>query len=289
VSILQDPIYLKPETLDRALDYLTEYPQATLWAGGTDLIVHLEHKKLKVSGIIDLTSIPELRFIEDCGDKVRIGALTTIYEIQTSPVIKKEFAFLAQAALVLASWQIRTLATIGGNIVTAAPSAETGCPLILLDGNIIVQSKNGERKIPTNQFFKGPGKCDLAPGEIVKEIELEKLPHGYQTIYQKERLRRSMDIALANAACVLNLDGDKCQEARIGLGAVAPVPMRAVKTEAVLNGQVMSDELVEKAAQTAASECKPITDIRATADYRRDLIYALVKRQLTALWKAGAE
>ena len=98
-----------------------------------------------------------------------------------------------------------------------------------------------------------------------------------------------MDIALANAACVLNLDGDKCQEARIGLGAVAPVPMRAVKTEAVLNGQVMSDELVEKAAQTAASECKPITDIRATADYRRDLIYALVKRQLTALWKAGAE
>lgn len=287
--MLQDPIYLKPETLDQALDYLTEYPQATLWAGGTDLVVHLEHKKIKVSEIIDLTSIPELRFIEDAGDKVRIGALTTIYDIQISPVIKKEFAFLAQAALVLASWQIRTLATIGGNIVTAAPSAETGCPLILLNGNVIVQSKNSERKIPTGQFFKGPGKCDLMPGEIVKEIELAKLPQGYQTIYQKERLRRSMDIALANAACVLKLDGDKCQEVRIGLGAVAPVPMRAVKTEAVLNGQVMSDELIEKAAQTAASECKPITDIRATADYRRDLIHALVKRSLTTMWKAGAE
>jgi carbon-monoxide dehydrogenase medium subunit len=287
--MLQDQIFLRPDTLAKAVDYLAEYPQATLWAGGTDLVVKLEHKRLKVSEIIDLTNIPELKYIEDAGDYVRIGALTSIYDIQVSPLIKKEFPLLAQAALVLGSWQVRTLATVGGNIVTAAPSAETACPILILGGTIIVEGKNGERKIAADQFFKGPGQTYLEAGEIVKEIQLPKLAPGYQTIYIKERLRRSMDIALVNVACVLKLDGDKIEDVHIGLGAVAPTPMRAVKTEAVLKGRTLSNELIHEAAMAAMNECTPITDIRATAEYRRHLIHVSIERALETLWKAGAK
>lgn len=286
---MQEKIYLRPTSLAAAVDYYTQYPGATLWAGGTDLVVRLEHKKLKVAEILDLTSIAELRFIRDCDHQVKIGALTTIYDLETSPAIKEEFPLLAQAAHALGSWQVRTLATIGGNIVTAAPSAETANPIILTGGTIIVCSKDGEREIPAGQFFTGPGQTSLMPGEIVKEIILPKLPQGFQSIYMKESLRRSMDIALANMGCVIKLDGDKCEEVRIGLGAVAPVPMRAAQTEKLLNSQVMSLELIEKAAQTAANECKPIDDIRATADYRRDLIKTMVQRALKSLWKTGEQ
>lgn len=285
---MQDVSYLKPETIEMALDYLAEYKEAFLWAGGTDLVVKLERKKIKVSQIIDLKSIKELSFIED-DDQVRVGALTTIHDIEVSQVIKKEFPLLAQAAHALGSWQIRTLATIGGNLVTAAPSAETATPILILGGTMIAQSKKGDREIPARLFFRGPGQTALIPGEILKEIRLPKLPQGFQSIYLKESLRRSMDIALVSVACILKLDGDKCQEVRLGLGAVAPVPMRAAKTEKILIDQIMNAELIEKAAQTAADECQPIDDIRATASYRRELVQVLVKRALTSLWKAGAE
>lgn len=285
---MQDVIYLKPENIEKALDYLAEYKEASLWAGGTDLVVKLERKKIRISQVIDLKSIRELSFIED-DDQVRIGALTTIHDIEVSEVIKKEFPLLAQAAYVLGSWQIRTLATIGGNLVTAAPSAETATPILILGGTMIAQSKNGDREIPARLFFRGPGKTALIPGEILKEIQLPKLPQGFQSIYLKESLRRSMDIALVSVACVLKLDGDKCQEVRLGLGAVAPVPMRAAKTEKLLTEQIMNAEVIEIAAQTAADECQPIDDIRATASYRRELVQVLVKRALTSLWKVGAE
>jgi len=285
---LHDVIYLKPKNLEKALDYLAEYNEASLWAGGTDLVIKLERKRIKISQVIDLKSIRELSFIED-DDQVRIGSLTTIHDIEVSPVIKKEFPLLAQAAHVLGSWQVRTLATVGGNLVTAAPSAETATPILILGGTMIAQSKNGDREIPAELFFRGPGKTALIPGEILKEIQLPKLPQGYQSIYLKESLRRSMDIALVSVACVLKLDGDRCQEVRLGLGAVAPVPIRAIKSEESLTEQIMSAELIEKAAKIAADECQPIDDIRATASYRRELVQVLVKRALTTLWKAGAK
>ena len=288
VSNLQDVIYLKPENLEKALNYLDEHKDATLWAGGTDLVVKLKHKKVWVSKIIDFKSLEELNFIEDA-DQVRIGALTTIHDIEVSPVIKREFPLLAEAAHVLGSWQVRTLATVGGNLVTAAPSAETATPILILGGTMIAQSKNGDRIIPAKNFFKGPGKTALIPGEILKEIRLPRLPLGSQSIYLKESLRRSMDIALVSVACVLKLDGDRCQEVRLGLGAVAPVPMRAIRGEESLTEQIMSAEIIEKAAKIAADECQPIDDIRATASYRRELVQVLVKRALTSLWKAGAK
>lgn len=285
---MQDVIYLKPENLKKALYYLAEYREACLWAGGTDLVVKLERKSIRISQVIDLKSIRELSFIKD-DDQVRIGALTTIHDIEVSPVIKNEFPLLAQAAHVLGSWQIRTLATIGGNLMTAAPSAETATPILILGGTLIAQSKHGDREIPARLFFRGPGKTALIPGEILKEIQLPRLPQGYKSVYLKESLRRSMDIALVSVACVLKLDGDRCQEVRLGLGAVAPVPMRATKTEELLTEQIMNEEIIEKAAKTAANECQPIDDIRATAAYRRKLVQVLVKRALTSLWKAGAD
>ncbi|MGS0763497.1 FAD binding domain-containing protein [Syntrophomonas curvata] len=287
---MQDQIYLKPTNLNAALDYLTEFPEATLWAGGTDLVVKLEHKRIKVSAIIDLTRVPELNYIEETdAGTVKIGALSNINAIEYSPLVRKEFPLLAQAAHFLGSWQIRTLATIGGNLVTAAPSAETAAPLLVLGATMVARSKQEERRIPAHLFFKGPGQTALLPGEILKEIEIPKLPQGSKSIYLKESLRRSMDIALASMGCVLKLDGDQCREVRIGLGAVAPVPMRADETEALLNGHIMTDEIIGKAALKAAEECKPIDDIRATAVYRRELVQTMVQKALISLWKDGEE
>lgn len=283
---MHDVSYFRPEKLDQAVEFLKDHQEATLWAGGTDLVIQLENKRLKISEIIDLKSINELRFIE-AGNPIRIGSMTTIHDLESSDLIKKEFPVLAQAAHALGSWQIRTLATVGGNVSNAAPSAETASPILILDGKMVVETKEGEKEIPAEQFFKGPGQTVLKQDEILKEIRLSKLPEGFKSIYLKHSLRRSMDIALVSVACALETEGDKCTEIRLGLGAVAPVPMRAENAEKMLSGQMLTEELIEEASSAAAAECHPIDDIRATAGYRRELVQVLVRRALTSLWKAG--
>lgn len=282
-----DVKYFKPVNLDEAIALLDQHKQATLWAGGTDLVVKLEHKRVNPRNIIDLKGLQELRYIKEHGAEVSIGALTTIRDLETSDLISEHFPLLAQAAHVLGSWQVRTLATIAGNIVNAAPSAEMAAPILVLGGTVIAEGSSGERSIAGESFFTGPGQTSLKSGEIVKEIRLPKMSAGTKSVYLKHSLRRSMDIALVNSACLLTTDGDKCTEARIGLGAVAPVPMRAEKAEALLVGQVLNEKTIRQAATAAAAECRPIDDIRAKAEYRRELVQSLVTRALTLLWKAG--
>lgn len=283
---MQNINYFRPENLQQAVEFVAKHENATLWAGGTDLVVKLENNRLQVSDIVDLKGIKQLRYIED-GDQVRIGALSTIYDLESSDLIRTQFPLLAEAAHVIGSWQIRTLATLAGNLVNAAPSADTATPILILGGTVVAEGINGERKIPIEQFFTSPGKTCLASGEIVKEVILPKMPPTTKSVYLKHGVRKSMDIALVAVACSLNLQGTKCVEARIGLGAVAPIPMRAKATEELLNGQILTEQLIDEAAKMAAAECQPISDIRGSESYRRELIEVLVRRALTYLKKEG--
>ena len=283
---LSNVAYSSPKNLTELVHLLAQDRQATLWAGGTDLTVKLENKRLKVSHIINLKDIRELNFIEEA-ENIKIGALTTLRKLEASDLIRKEYPLLAQAAHALGSWQIRTLATLGGNLANAAPSAETATPILVLNGTMIIKGKNTERKVPAAEFFRGPGQTVLKQGEVLTAVELPKLTSDFKSIYLKHSLRRSMDIALVGVACVLRLDGDKCQEARIGLGAVAPTPIRASKTEQFLTKKTLTTSIIAEASRLAVEECRPIDDIRATASYRRELVQVLVKRALTALVKDG--
>ncbi|MHB1653054.1 MAG: FAD binding domain-containing protein [Desulfitobacteriaceae bacterium] len=281
---MQELSYFRPDNLEQAVEFLSKNDQVTLWAGGTDLVVKVKSRKKVVSKIVDLKGVKELKYIQE-DDPVRIGALSSIYEIESSRLIEKEFPVLAQAAHALGSWQIRSLATIGGNLANGAPSAETAPPILVLNGTLVARGKNGERVIQAEQFFKGPGQTALEADEILTEIKLPKVPVGSKSIYLKYSLRRSMDIALVGIACLIEIRGNKCIDIRLGLGAVAPVPMRAHNAEEGMKGRIMTDELVTKAAEQAATECQPIDDIRATAAYRRKMVSVLVKRALLSLWK----
>ncbi|SKC70641.1 FAD binding domain-containing protein [Maledivibacter halophilus] len=278
-----DTTYFAPSTLEEAVDYYRKNPEVILFAGGTDLLVGLEYGKVKIENFLDLTNVEELNYICINGNGVKIGAMTTINSVEENPQIISKYPFLADAASKLGSWQIRNTATVGGNICNGAPSAELTPPLLVLDSKVTVIGPDGERTLPLNDFLVGPGKTALYEGEILKEIEVPALPEKAVGVYMCHKWRKSMDVAIANLAVFLVLDGDEIKEARVCLGAVGPTAFRASETEKVLLGNVLKEDVIIKASETAASEAKPITDVRASADYRRRMISVCMKRALTNL------
>lgn len=277
--------YFAPSTLGEALDYYKKNPEVTLFAGGTDLLVGLEYKKVEMKTILDLKNIPELNYIRTEGNGVKIGAMATITSVEENPQIISQYPFLAEAASKLGSWQIRNTATAGGNICNGAPSAELTPSLLVLDSKVTIVGHNGERTLPLNEFLVGPGKTALNDGEILKEIEVPALPENAVGTYMCHKWRRSMDVAIVNLAVLLVLDGDVIKDARVCLGAVGPTAFRATETEKVLLGNSLNEDVIIQASQTAASEAKPITDVRSSADFRRQMINVYMKRALTALQK----
>lgn len=296
--------YLKPHTLDEALILLDQYGnRAQLIAGGTDVIVMIKQKKLFPDVLISLQGIPGLGQI-DYNGMLRIGPMVTHRAIEKSELIRKEFSALTDAADVLGSVQIRNVATIGGNICTAAPSADTASPLLALGAQVKLKSMKTERTIPIEQFFTGPGETVLEKGQILTEILIPKPLPNTGSAYWKLQRRGALDLPILGVAVLLSLDkatvtcsdllctaspistvlhsleGDEviCKEARIALGVAAPTPMRAIKAENLLRGKKISDELLEEVAETAAKEAQPRDSIRGEAWYRRDMIKVLVKR-----------
>jgi len=296
--------YLKPQTLDEALALLNQYGDcARLIAGGTDVIVMIKQKKMAPEVLISLRGISGLDRIEYDGD-LKIGPLVTHRAIEKSELIRKQFSALTDAADVLGSIQIRNVATIGGNICTAAPSADTAPPLLALGAQVKLKTAKAERVLPIERFFTGPRETILQKGEILSEIIIPKpLPHT-GSAYWKHQRRGALDLPILGVAVLLSLDkatvscsdilcttspistvlhsleGDEvfCKEVRIALGVAAPTPMRATKAENLLRGKKISDELLEEAAETASKEAQPRDSIRGEAWYRRDMIRVLVKR-----------
>jgi len=296
--------YFKPKTIEETLTLLVRYGEkAKLVAGGTDVIVMIKQKKMSPDILISLQGIPGLNEIKYNGF-LSIGPMVTHRMIEKSELIKKDFSALADAVSWLGSIQIRNVATIGGNICTAAPSADTATPLLVLGTQVKIKGLKEERTIPIEEFFKGPGETVLKTGEMIKELNIPKLLPNTGSAYYKLQRRLALDLPILGVSVLLSLDKNKvtcsdmlcttspissilhkmeedqivCKEVRIALGVAAPTPMRAIKAEGLLRGKKLSDELLEEAAETVAKEAQPRDSIRGEAWYRRDMIRVLVKR-----------
>ncbi|MGQ9787962.1 MAG: FAD binding domain-containing protein [Candidatus Hadarchaeaceae archaeon] len=274
--------YFRAATVGDAVRLLNKFgKRASVLAGGTDLLVS---KPPHVEYIVDISRLP-LNYIKKEIKGIRIGALTTLNEIADSPLLKDEpYDVIAKSTLDMGTPITKNYATIGGNLCTAAPSADTPPPLIALGASAVVIGPRGKRKILVENFFVGPKKSTLKRGEILTEIFVPKAPSRTKAVFLKKGRTRE-DIAQVNVAVRLTVNGEICRLARIALGAVAPTPLRAKAAETMLEGVKLEEvsQLVDKVAKKAAEETEPISDIRAPAEYRRAVVEALTRRAIIFL------
>ena len=274
----------QPTSLQEASLLLKEKgPGGRFLAGGTDLVIAMKEKGLVPKYIVDLKRLPGLSGIRENTDgSIAIGALTTMRQMETSPLLIRKYPFLCQSAAEVGSIQIRNRATVGGNMSNATPSADVAPSLIALDATARVASANGERTIALEDFFRGPGQTVMNSDEILTVITIPKTDPRVVGEYIKFSPREMMDLAYVGVATVYTITDQekKCLGVRIVLGAVAPTPIRAKRAEAALEGQVLSEELAEKVGGIAAQEARPISDVRSSADYRRAMVGAMTKRAL---------
>lgn len=278
---LPDFDYCVPDSLQDACSLLAEKsPGAMVLSGGTDLLNKMKHGLLAPPVLISLKKLDQLASIDYVpGKGLVIGARATHNAIANSALIQKMYPSICEAAHHMANNQVRNIGTIGGNIANAIPSADLPPILIALGALTILTGTNGERVIPLEELFAGPGKTHLARGEILTAIVIPDNSFTGST-YIKFGLRRSGALAVVGVATAVEMDGQICKNARITLGAVAPVPMRALRAEAVIIGQTVNNDLMEEAGACASTECKPISDIRGSEEYRRDMVRVFTKRAL---------
>jgi len=272
--------YLKPASVEEALSLLAQYgDRAKVVAGGTDVMVQWKKKLISADYLISLRNIPELNFI-DLAAELTIGSATPHRALELSPVIQQAFPVIHDAVIGLGSVQVRNSGTIGGNLCNAAPSADTAPPMLVLESEVKIARAGGARSIRIEEFFKGPGKTALEPGDLVTEFVAPKPSPNTGMAYWKHTRRKAMDLPILGVAMLLSFDNDlkTCKKARIGLGVAAPVPFRPKKAEAFLEGKVMDEKVLAEAGEIAANEASPRTTIRGSEWYRRDMIRVLVKR-----------
>lgn len=251
-------------------------------AGGTDLLLRYQNEPDGSLTVVDITSIADLGRIVEEPDGVRIGAAVRLADLGNSEVIQERLPVLADGAKSVAGPQIRNLATLGGNVCNASPSADTVAPLLVLDAQAIIRSREGQREVPLVEFFVGPGQTVLAPGELLEELFVPWPVPGSVSSYTKLSPRKAMDLAIVGVAVALGRNGGALQT-RIGLVAVAPTPLRATTAEAHVEAAGLVDsEVANEAGRLAAQAASPIDDVRATADYRRAMVDRLVTRMLLA-------
>ncbi len=274
--------YLEPASIKKAVSLLGKYDgKAKVIAGGTDLLVQIQNKAIKPEYVVDIGYIPGLQYIDyDEKHGLKIGAMTTIRAIEKSDKLYQIYPVISQAAGLLGSMAIRNVATIGGNLCNAAPSADTAPALIGLSARAKITGSSGERIVPLEEFFTGPGETVLKTGELLVEIQVPVPPTETKGVYLKHS-RSAVDLATVGVAVIMALKpGGVCQDVKIVLGAVAPTPMRTKKAEEILRGKRVTRALNEKAAQAAAEEAQPITDVRASAEYRKEMIRVLTRRAI---------
>ena len=279
-----------PQSLDDCLRILADRGgQAKLVAGGTDLLPQMKNGLLKPALVVDLSGIARVRQIQNGSQGLRIGAAVTARELETSPALRGAYISIAESAALVGSIQVRNLATVGGNLCNAAPSADMAPPLVALEAQAVIAGPGGERRVPMADFFTGVRKTVLAPNELL--VELIVPPPGAKSggQYLRHTPRRELDIAVVGVASQLTMDGDVCAKARIALASVAPTPVRATAAERALEGQAVTPELIQRAATLAIEAAKPINDQRGSIEFRKHLVRVLTARTLTAArQRAGA-
>jgi len=274
----------QPASVPEAREFFRKNgPGGHFLAGGTDLVIAIKEKGLVPRYVVDLKKIPSLSGIrESCDGSLTIGALTTMREIETSPVIRKRYPFLAQSAAEVGSIQIRNRATIGGNMANATPSADVAPALLVLNAKVKISRSGGEKIVLLEEFFVGPGKTIMEPGDILTEIVIPPAPLDFRGEYIKFSPREMMDLAYVGVAVGVVVDGSRkiCRDVRIALGAVSPTPIRARKAEPLMLNQGITPSLAERVGEEASNECKPISDVRSSAAYRKEMVRVNTKRAL---------
>ncbi len=277
---MTDAAYHRPATLEAALALKASEPAARFIAGGTDLVVQLRKRKAAPAPLISLRNIPELRGVTVDDASVRIGATTPLADLLRHEVVRAELPALAMALTTLASQQIRNVATVAGNLCNASPAADTAPPLLVHDARVELSSTAGTRALPLTSFLVGPGKTALSPGEVVTAVVVPRPTRGTRSAFLRQG-RVAMDLSLVSVAALVGIDDDRRPPVvRLAAGAVGPVPMRLPNAEAALVGRPLDAAALVAAAEVAAAEVAPITDLRASAAYRRRLVRVLCERAL---------
>lgn len=272
----------RPSSLAEAVALAAKYGAAgRLLAGGTDLVIQINRKRLAPERLIDLTGVSGLAGIAEAADGFVLGALTTHKAIEQHPAFHGELQALIEAARVIGGHQIRNVGTIGGNIVNASPAADLVPALLVLDAVVTLTGAAGERTLALEQFLTGPNCTERRPDEILTAVRFRKLPSRSATAFLKAGRRRAMEISVVCVAARVTLDaGRRCRDVRLALGAVGPKALRPQAAEAFLVGRPAEAEYFREAGRLAAEASAPISDVRASERYRRLLVAALVGRAL---------
>ena len=268
--------FFEPTTLAEA-SRLFAQEHTQLLAGGTDLVIGMKALTEAPQSVISLQKIPGLAGITTESDNsISVGAMTKVRAVELSADIQQHHTALAEGAAEIGSIQIRNLATIGGNIAHASPAADTVAGLLVADAQVDIASADGERTVSIDELFTGPGQTVLAPGEIITHFRLPSPASGSH--YIKHKIREVMDLAFIGVAAAVNLNDGVITDARIGLAAVAPTPIRATEAENLLNGNELTTELLAQAGEAAAAAASPISDLRCSAEHRSEMVNVLTRR-----------
>jgi len=279
---LNDFSYFEPVSVTEAVETLAEKEGAFPLAGGTDLLVRMKRGEIRPAALVNLKHIQDLKKIEsESGNGTTIGALASISDIQGSPVSQAKLPLLVQAAGVIGVQSIRNIATIGGNVGRASPASDMSPSLMVLQARILMAGPKGKREVGMNDIFAGPGTTTLSNAEIITAFYIpEPSPHTGTAYLKLGRRTGGGDCALVGVATLLTVENDEAEDVGIALSSVGPKPMRALKAEEVMMSGPLDDERIREAARAAADEVNPITDLRCSASYRKEMVKVLTYRAL---------
>lgn len=266
-----------PESRAEALELLAADGAIAL-AGGTNVVVDLRAKRLAPRRLVSLDRVAELRGVAVKNGRIEVGARTTVTDLLRRPEIAANAPALAQAAAVFAGQMVRNTATIAGNVACGSPAADLVPPLLSLDAEVTLASAGGERTVPLADYFIAYRKDVRRPDELIAAVAWPRLPERAVNLFYKLARRKGDAITVTGVAVAIAVENGRCTRARIALGAVAPIVFRAQRAEAMLEGEALTPALIDAAARVAAEDSRPIDDVRASADYRRDMVRVLTRR-----------
>jgi len=280
MRVLKPFEYFEPETLEAASEYLTSHGgKARVLAGGIDLIPRLRREKVEADGLVNIRNIPALDAVETGDAGLSFGAMVRLHFLETSKVVREDYTTLYSAIHQISSLQVKHMGTVVGNICVATPASDVATALIALGAELTIARAGGQRKEPLEKFYPDYGRTSLQIGEMVTDIHLPSPAPATGTAFLNLTRTRG-DISKVSVAVSVTLDDGICSDARIAVGAVAPTVFRAVEVENLLKGRELSPDRIQKAGEAAAKEVHPITDLRSTADYRKQMTGVLVRRAL---------
>jgi len=276
--------YYAPDSIEEAVGLLdAKGSGARIMAGGTDLLIKIRMRAFSPSAVVGLRNIKGLdAIVFDRENGLTIGAMALLADVADHPAVRKHYPTVAEAAGATANVQVRNMGTVIGNLCNASPSADNAPILLALNAELTIVGPAGERRLPLEHFFKGPGMTALQPAEIVTAVRVPPPPEHSGTDYQSLSARGKLDCTAIGVGALVSLKGHNCADVRLFIGACAPIPMRAPKAEALLRGKRLSRDRIREAARQASKEALPITDLRASADYRWKMVAVVAERVLTA-------